>query len=81
MKQNLAGFVRVSILAAAAVALIGGVSEARMASTASRSCYFIPPYYVGACADTPDCQNMCDPYWPGQRVGACLGEPLCCVCE
>lgn len=81
MKRQLLEAARIIILAIAVLTSVAGVAEARTSTATNRSCYFVPPYYVGACVDTPDCQNMCDPYWPGQGVGACLGEPLCCVCE
>lgn len=81
MKERLAGFLRVAVLTVAAVALVVGVAEASIA-TSAEECRYIPPFYLGACNDdNQTCIDMCDPYWPGQGVGACLPAPVCCICE
>ncbi len=81
MSRKLAGTVRLAILALAGVALAAGAVEARTASRLD-ACYYYPPFYLGACANTPQCKDMCSAYWPpNPDIGECLNEPLCCVCE
>lgn len=80
MRERLVGMVRVVILTAAAVALVAGAAEARSVREADE-CTYQPPFYLGACTDNQNCKDMCEPYWPGQGVGACLPAWICCICE
>jgi hypothetical protein len=69
-----------AIVATAVVALVAGAAEGRSARKADE-CTYLPPFYLGACTDDPNCIEMCDPYWPGTGVGACLPAWICCICE
>jgi hypothetical protein len=80
MKERLASVVRTTILTMAVAALVAGVAEARSARKADE-CTYLAPFYLGACTSNEQCQQMCDPYWPEQNVGACLPAWICCICE
>lgn len=62
-----------------AALLIG--AQSAFAQSAAMDCPNNGTSFLGACLDTPDCQEKCDAvHGVGNSEGICSDEPGCCRC-